>query len=310
MGPLWYEAVTTAASTFQTYVENILSSSLARTLPNGVTIMPSDKVKLALLLVEKITSDVWFCPEDDDVATLNLIENQVDGNPKKDDCKHMFAARILADMPKEKEVELDLKEKDQVFIVERKPTFVAVVYPKKNRCDSKGAQARPGVIQKTQKMSKARCRTCKGRDGCYHLVIFNLAKEEDTTVKNLESDRLSEKETSKRKTNVETDLIEDDANLDANVAKKAKSKKLNSLNPENFTGPAANVFGQRFDYPPSKDDKVSNNKINKEETLFPNKKMIPPGLDSEKCKCGNTFDRVALENRHPIIHHSKRFKKW
>ena len=50
---------------------------------------------------------------------------------------------------------------------------------------------------------------------------------------------------------------------------------------------------------------MSNNKINKEETLFPNKKMIPPSLDSEKCKCGNTFDRVALENRHPIIHHSR-----
>ena len=92
----------------------------------------------------------------------------------------------------------------------------------------------------------------------------------------MKSDRLSKKETSKRKNNVETDLIEDDANLDANVAKKAKSKKLNSLNPENFTGPAANVFGQRFDYPPSKDDKVSNNKINKEETLFSKQKDDTP----------------------------------
>ena len=33
--------------------------------------------------------------------------------------------------------------------------------------------------------------------------------------------------------------------------------------------------------------------------------MIPPGLGSEKCLCGNTFESVALENRHPIIHHSK-----
>ena len=47
-----------------------------------------------------------------------------------------------------------LCEKDQVSIVETKPSFVAVVYPKTNRCDSKGAQARPGVIQKTPKMSK------------------------------------------------------------------------------------------------------------------------------------------------------------
>ena len=50
---------------------------------------------------------------------------------------------------------------------------------------------------------------------------------------------------------------------------------------------------------------MSNNKINKEETLFPNKMMIPPGLGSEKCLCGNTFESIALENRHPIIHHSK-----
>ena len=178
-----------------------------------------------------------------------------------------------------KEKDLDLNEKDQVFIVETKPSFVAVVYPKTKRCDSKGAQARPGVIQKTPKMSKHRCRTCKGREGCYHLVIFNLAKDEDAKVKNLESDRLADKENLKRKTNVETDLIEDDATLDGNVAPKAKSKKLNVLNPENFSGAEANVFRQKFEYPPSKDEKEKNNKINKEETLFPDKKMIPPGLN-------------------------------
>ena len=33
--------------------------------------------------------------------------------------------------------------------------------------------------------------------------------------------------------------------------------------------------------------------------------MIPPGLNSEKCSCGYTFNSVALESRHPIIHHSK-----
>ena len=144
-------------------------------------------------------------------------------------------------------------------------------------------------------MSKHRCRTCKGREGCYHLVIFNLAKDEDTKVKNLESNRLADKENLKRKTNVETDLIEDDATLDGNVAPKAKSKKLKLLNPENFSGAEANVFRQNFEYPPSKEDKVSNNKINKEETLFPNKMMIPPGLGSEKCLCGNTFESVAPE---------------
>ena len=53
------------------------------------------------------------------------------------------------------------------------------------------------------------------------------------------------------------------------------------------------------------DEKEKNNKINKEETLFPDKKIIPPGLNSEKCSCGYTFNSVALESRHPIIHHSK-----
>ena len=114
------------------------------------------------------------------------------------------------------------------------------------------------------------------------MVIFNLAKDEDAKVKNLESDRLADKENLKRKTNVETDLIEDDATLDGNVAPKAKSKKLNVLNPENFSGAEANVFRQKFEYPPSKDEKEKNNKINKEETLFPDKKMIPPGLNSKK----------------------------
>ena len=36
--------------------------------------------------------------------------------------------------------------------------------------------------------------------------------------------------------------------------------------------------------------------------------MIPPGLNSEKCSCGYTFNSVALESRHPIIHHSKTTK--
>ena len=300
MSSQWYEAVTKASTTFGNYVEDILCTKLARALPNNVILLPSDKVKLSLLLIERLSSDIWYCPECDDAAKLNM--NGV-GKVEKEDCKHIFAGKLLADMTKEKD--LDLSEKDQVFIVETKPSFVAVVYPKTNRCDSKGAQARPGVIQKTPKMSKHRCRTCKGREGCCHLVIFNLAKDEDTKVKNLESNRLADKENLKRKTNVETDLIEDDATLDGNVAPKAKSKKLNLLNPENFSGAEANVFRQNFEYPPSKEDKVSNNKINKEKTLFPNKMMIPPGLGSEKCLCGNTFESVALENRHPIIHHSR-----
>ena len=302
MSTVWYETVTKACPLFGDYVEDIITKKLARALPNNVIMMPSDKVKNSLILVEHFSSDIWFCPECDDCSTLNMIQNNAE--VKKEDCKHTFAAKILTGMSKEND--LDLQTKDQVFVVARIPSFVAVVYPQKNRLDSKGAHARPGVIEKTTKMSKHRCRTCKGREGCFHLVIFNLAIEEDITVNNHESVRLAEKGNKGRKTNVETDLIGDDAKLDGKgKVRKSKSKKLNPLNPENFNGAAANVFHQKFEYPPSKEDTMNNNKINKEQTLFPNKMMIPPGLGNEKCSCGNTFEILALESRNPVIHHSK-----
>lgn len=71
-----------------------------------------------------------------------------------EDCKHTFVAKILAGLSKERD--LNLHAKNQVFLVERKPSLVAVVYPHKKRCDSKGAPARPGVIEKTANMSKPR----------------------------------------------------------------------------------------------------------------------------------------------------------
>ena len=109
----------------------------------------------------------------------------------------------------------------------------------------------------------------------------------------------------KRKTDVKTDLIEDDANLEDDIVRKPKSKKENMLNPENFDGKDANVFGQKFAYPPTEEEKRQNNKINLQETLFPNKMMIPPGLGRKLCKCGNIFTKVSLESNNPVIHHSK-----
>ena len=162
---------------------------------------------------------------------------------------------------------LDLSEQDQVFVVQKKPKHVAVFYPKKERCDSKGATARPGVIEKNAKMSKPRCRTCSGREGCFHLVIFHKAKEEEKTIERYESARLDEKENLARKTSCKTDLIDDDANLDEMPAEK-KNKTENKLNPRSFDGAEANVFKQTFEYPPSKEDKLKNNKINKGRVCF------------------------------------------
>ena len=293
--------MTDASPVTREYVEDILGNQLARALPNNLTMLPSDKARNSLLLIEKFHTGIWFCPECDDGSVMNMIQNDIHVG-KKDDCKHIFAAKILGKMAKEEN--LNLSEKDQVFLVQRKPKLVAVVYPKKKRCDAKGATARPGVIEKNAKMSKPRCRTCSGREGCFHLVIFNLAKEEETTIRNYESVRLGEKENLARKTRCQTDLIDDDANLDEMPAEK-KTKTENKLNPRNFAGAEANVFKQAFEYPPSTEDKLKNNKINKEENLFPNQMMIPPGKGIEKCSCGNLFDIVTLESRNPVIHHSR-----
>ena len=111
--------MTTACTSFGNYVEDILATKF----PNIVVLMPSDKVKHSLLLVERLSSDIWYCPEDDDAAKLNMKGVVKVG---KEDCKHTFAGQLLADMTKEKD--LDLSEKDQVFVVETKPSFVAVQF--------------------------------------------------------------------------------------------------------------------------------------------------------------------------------------
>ena len=61
-----YEVVTKAEPEFRNYVEDILTNQLARTLPNMITMLPSDKVRNSLFLIEKLESDFWFCPECDD----------------------------------------------------------------------------------------------------------------------------------------------------------------------------------------------------------------------------------------------------
>ena len=59
MSSQWYEAVTKASTTFGNYVEDILGTKLARALPNNVILLPSDKVKLSLLLIERLSSDIY-----------------------------------------------------------------------------------------------------------------------------------------------------------------------------------------------------------------------------------------------------------
>ena len=200
--------------------------------------------------------------------------------------------------------ELNVDEKDKIFIIQENPYFVAIVYPQKNRLDAKGASARPGVVVKTARMTKKRCRTCKGRENCHHLIIVRLAESENN--QSASSELLKEKENNAKQTEFETDLVEGWKRR--KLEPKGKSQSKNAKNPENFHGDHANVFNQEFQYPPSQEDKVKNNRINVVENIFPSKMMIPKGLQSEKCDCGNTFDCKEFESKHPVIHHGKRTK--
>ena len=81
---------------------------------------------------------------------------------EKEDCKHIFASKILTDMTKEKD--LDLNEKDQVFIV---TIFCAVVYPKQR-----------DVIQKVRKPGLG---SYKKHQICQHIGVAH-AKEERVAI--------------------------------------------------------------------------------------------------------------------------------
>ena len=63
--------------------------------------------------------------------------------------------------------------------------------------------------------------------------------------------------------------------------------------------PSESTFGV-VEYRAAAGGELKNNKINKEESLFPNRMMIPPGKGIEKCSCGNLFDIVTLESRNPV----------
>ena len=296
--PLWLEAVKEAGPLLRDYLQDAMACKLTRVLPNKCVLIQNDKVK-TLLIVERTCENIFFCPICDDCSLLNM-KTQFE-EVKKDHCVHTFVAKILMGMSKSDC--LETKTKDQIFIVQETPSFAAVVYPKDERRDSKGAMARPGAIVKTARMTKKRCKTCKGREGCYHLGIYKQSEEESKSVDNCESQRLAHQAISAKKTEIATDLIGGFTNTEQPV--KGKSKTKNELNPENFHGDGVNVFNQKFEYPPTKEDQEKNNLINKVKTLFPSQIMVPIGLNTDRCKCGNVYDITKYESSHPIIHHSK-----
>ena len=139
----------------------------------------------------------------------------VDQSNEKEHCKHTFVANIL--LEQNETITLDLANKDKIFVVQENPYLVAVVFSNNERQDSK---MRPGVIVKTARMTKIRCRTCKGKDHCFHLNTFKLAESENESVETCGSDRLAEKEFNSKKTGIKTDLV------DGNTEKKQGQNKI------------------------------------------------------------------------------------
>ena len=236
----WVNIVREAGPLFGGYLQEALASKLSRVLPNNCVLLPQDKEKTSLIVVER-HQNLFFCPECDDCSVLNTNDK---ANVSKDHCKHTFVAKTLMDGSESTELNVD--EKDKIFIVQKNPYFVAIVYPQKNRLDAKGASARPGVVVKTARMTKKRCRTCKGRENCHHLIIVRLAESENN--QSSSSERLKEKENNARQTEFETDLVE--GWTKRKLEPKGKSQSKNAKNPENFHGDHANVFNKEFQYPP------------------------------------------------------------
>ena len=174
--PFW------AGALFGSYLQEALASKFARVLPNNVCLLPDDKVKSSLLIVEKI-SNLLFCHTCDDGSILNLKDQT---NVNKEHCTHTFVANTL--MENSDKTSFDVADKDNIFVVQENPYYVAVVYPSKERQDSK---LRPGVIMKTARMTKTRCRTCKGRDNCFHLNVLKQAGTEKSANENCRSGRLA-----------------------------------------------------------------------------------------------------------------------
>ena len=51
-------------------------------------------------------------------------------------------------MSEKEEEKIDVTERDQIFLVQKKPHTVAVIYPKQGKSDVTDAMARPGVVEK------------------------------------------------------------------------------------------------------------------------------------------------------------------
>ena len=111
------------------------------------------------------------------------------------------------------EINLD-KIKDQIYLVQSKPIKVSIVFPREDCIGPRGKRMSPGVVVYSLRMTKRRCETCKGQEGCIHLSIFKQAEEEDTLIKSLDSMRITNKKTDIKETEVSSDLQDNNGEID------------------------------------------------------------------------------------------------
>ena len=125
------------------YVHEILAGSYARPMPNNVVLLPKVNEKNSFLLVEKINQNILFCQQCDDSSLRNMTEECEVTTVQEQYCIHSQAAEILKMKQKNYVKQID-DSKDQVFIIQNKPSQVAVVYPRKDKKLGKRCWVVPG----------------------------------------------------------------------------------------------------------------------------------------------------------------------
>jgi hypothetical protein len=141
--PEWLQR-TNASLELTAYVHEILACSYARPLPNDLFLLPKVNEKNSFLIVEKIQKNIFFCHLCDDGGLRNMTEECDVSTVQDKYCIHSKAAEIIGLKEKHEVKPLD-NSKDQVFIVQSKPSQVAVIYPHKDKKPGKRCRVCPGL---------------------------------------------------------------------------------------------------------------------------------------------------------------------
>ena len=209
------------------YISYVLSCPYSTVLPNSFILLLEYQVKDSFVLVQKLEEGIYVCINCQDSIAINNLKNKADlHNLRKQKCSHCEAAHILdekRELENVEEVKLN-DQKDQIFKIITEPNEVNIVFPRKKSDDG---NVKPGIVVKNNRLSKRRCKTCKGREGCIHLGIFLQAEQEEEILGKIESLRLKEKEDIEKKTEVQSNS-KNGKKFELNKTKKLCREKTNA----------------------------------------------------------------------------------